>query len=221
MISRTDVLKGKLMKKITESLSESLKYLKLYRDDIEQIYDIFKGCSENVSFTVDNYELDTIKEVSDIQQDRAKNLELRINEPSISITVDESMARIYISKPDSLSLGMWARIKDILTKRQNKLKLFYEEHTKLFYISYFLGWFLTYILARLKIISGNLEIVLYLTYILSYTILTFFLIVTMNNTVINLVSRKEAPPFLKRNRDEIILAIVSLVIGAVLGHFIK
>ena len=95
------------MKKIDESLSERIRFLRLYRDDIEQIYEIFKEYSEKVIIQIDDNELDNIKEISDLRQEKAKRIIYRIENPGIQLEFDSISADVDIYKVDAMSAGIW------------------------------------------------------------------------------------------------------------------
>jgi hypothetical protein len=212
------------MEKITESKREIIKNIAIYRDDLEEIYTIFKENSDKVIFRIDNFLLDSSSEIPQINQDQANDIKFNISNPTFDLELNNEGAKLYINTPDTRSDGLYAQIKILLEKRKMKFPVIGRFIGILLTIYAFVTIFLVDIFYKSITIQIN-PIIGWI--IFAFTMLSLFLGPILyfkfnygNHSRINLRYHKEMPSFLRRKKDDIILGIILLIIGFIAGNFV-
>lgn len=215
------------MKKIRASYSEKLPSARLYLDDIEAIFEIISTTSEETRILTEWYELDEVDELRELEMDVIHTLSFGGQRPRITLELIPDKIVLYIAdKSDTVSLGIFEKIKAIIKNRKRRFRWLWSGAV--------LGVLMTlivfslagtlYSLAVLNSRSGssNLltdQLALYLPLILVSSIILF--IIGLRNslktfTIIHLTYKKDNPSFFKRKKDDIILAVISAIIGGLI-----
>lgn len=106
------------MKKIQQPIHAHLLPAKLFLDDLEEIDEILKESGLSYKLTLDEYELDSVYEIQQIEEKQNFNkLEITLNERFFNLSIDGYMTYIY-SPSNSLYVGITEKIKPIIQKRK-------------------------------------------------------------------------------------------------------
>lgn len=205
------------MKKVKQSIHTNLSTAKLFFDDLEEIDKILKESWSFYTLTIDEYELDSVNEITQIEEKQDFNeLQIKLTEPYFTLSIDENMTYIY-SENDSLCIGVIERIKPIIKRRKT-------------YFNYFIP-FWAFIFNVLLLFSLSLDMYYKDLYsdlieyiILGATILLDIKVVmsTFRNdrnkfTVFTTKKSNEQSNYYTRNKDQIITILMSGFIGLVTG----
>jgi hypothetical protein len=214
------------MKKKSTSIYQYIDCIHIYRDDIEQIYDILsQAISQPPQVEIDDY---IIEDKSDFDKltmiEKPQSLEL--NTKNIQVKIDKYHAKVYVNSPDDSITGYIYRIVQILENRKNKTLIFLDKwSTRLSLIPIFFGLLLVFLSEKtnqgLSFLGGSLVVIGFCFSIIGLLIT----ILNLTNTKISLKYKKDQPNFFKRNRDDLIvgliIGILMLFLGIGIGKFIK
>jgi len=207
------------MREIKKSYHKDFPPAKLYLDDLEEIVSIFHKVSPNVKISTDRYEFDGLDELPESGQEHLKFLELELMKPYLlSLSIGPREISFYSSEDELPARGVYNNIQSILKRRRR-----YFLPVSAIYI---LGWLLLNVAGYslgMVIASGFSEmrswaIISHLVgVILSVVIIVRlgYLIIAGGHTIIITRRRKDAPSFLTRNLDKIILIIITALVTAV------
>jgi hypothetical protein len=210
---------GEVLYMIKKQKTNIIKFnpVKLYFDDIDEIFQLLSvECSEVVVST-DDYVLSDINQLKDFG-DKVSNIEIITHEPFININIG-SENHIFASQNSIRERGIADGVKEILEIRKRKFSLNSSHHNKI--LSY-LGFpiFLLLILSSLIIYS---DLMIYPAVILAIAIVAIFIytqLVSAIKTVIFTKKKIEMPNFWTRNKDQLITSIISGSVGAILGFLL-
>lgn len=221
------------MNRRRNSLFITHKWITLYKEDIIEIYKIMKSINGKVKLEVNEYEnLESIEEIDKIETYMYDKIVMTVSKDSdtITITLDsESRASIFTTNDsDAVIYGCMAKINDLLKKRYSKLsKWIYciKNQALLFVILELIlavvAVYLVWLKNSGKILSDRLfDSVYYGTVIVGLLFYPYtVLIEKMGRGECQLFSssKKKNPGFFRRNKDEILISIVSTIIGMFLG----
>ena len=207
------------MREIKKSYLKDFPPAKLYLDDLEEIVSIFHKVSPNVKISTDRYEFDGLDELPESGQEHLEFLELELREPYLlSLSIGPREISFYASEDGFLAQGVYSNIHSVLKRRRR----------------YFLpvsvmiavGWILAFVAGN----SLGMEFGSRLSETRSWDIISYLVAVLLSVVVIVRLSylenagghtiiitrrRKDAPSFLTRNLDKIILIIISALVTAV------
>lgn len=202
------------MKKKERSIIQVLKPVKLYYNDLVELVNILKEVNPDIRIETDSYTLDNIEELLGMDDELITVLKMSINDPYFSIDFEPDYASIYASDDTFILRGLFEKVKKILMDKRRKLFFLYQN-------SFFPG--LMTGLSMLPLAAGIEENNIYL--IISGFILLITSIIFWKKThtirfskysMIYLSKSIEFPSFWKRRKDDIFLAVISAVIGALL-----
>lgn len=196
------------MKKREQSLSQEFKPMKLYYEDLEEIYDVFKEHPGEVKFDADTYELENLNEVLDIKKDDFTDFKIYAHNPYVSLDFSKNSIRLYISDDTPFQRGLFEKLKTVLKKKER------------YFIS---SLFSYYAYALLIVVMSTLSYWenRYITYSIGASAAFFYALYTMYvfkwRSIIVPSHRSSRPNFLQRNKDQIILVIISAIIGGLVS----
>lgn len=205
------------MEKIVGSHSEYLKPAKLYLGELKDIYGIFRETCKRTSLTSEGYHLSNLDEIPEMKKDVLREFELVGHEPYISLKMGPGNIRLYIEEATTKARGAFEQIKEILVKSERNVILNFHSYT-LGVLSLFAGS----ISIALSIPPPSFSIPL-IVYGIMLCALGVFLhwreysFAKRQNCIIIPVARIESPGFIKRNRDNIPLMLISALVGALLA----
>lgn len=205
------------MKKIDKSLSKDYLPVKLYLDDLEQIDEIMKEASTSLSFETEDFKFDSIEELkNNLKKAQINELHVKSSSPYITIDFTRMWARVYVSSSETSSAGIFFRLDQIISNRTRILKWLY---------SFYFIWVTN---ISVWLISGTFGLTFISSRMNPYTSITLTALSSMwlfwvlfirlrSHSIIFLTHRGSEKPFLQRNKDNLILAIISAILGAILG----
>lgn len=201
------------MEKIIKSYSEDFKPVTLFLDDLEDIVGIFKEVSNKVEIIADEYKLDDSDEFSKLRKEMVDSLIIRSLEPWISLSIEYVDSNIYLDQDTALSRGILEKVKEILKRRRRRFSWLSRDNLVGVFFSLFslVLFFLIY-----KGISQKSFLYILLgIFDLLFGSLFIRFCVKLGRNIIYLKRHAESKSFWKRRKDEIIIAVISAIVGAV------
>lgn len=198
------------MKKINESLSKEYLPLLICRDDLEDIASHL-GAAQNVKYESEGFEYDSITElVKNSRSEFPKSISIKTNNPYTTIELDYWRATLYVDSRDLTAIGLFHQLDTILTRCRRFGSWFY---------SYYFIWLLNLIIwfTPGTILRGYSEVKTSIETILIGWISFVVYIRLRKQCLISLVSRRENKNFWLRNKDQLVVAILATIVGAILG----
>jgi len=204
------------MKKVNKSVFVVLSVVKLFLNDLEEIDAILKANSSSYKLTLDDYELESINEVREIDEKQDfHELKIQVSDPYISVEINKNGSHIYLlSEDEIMSIGITEKLKKILKNRRNTWKYFYRYTTYFFVIVSILSLELS------PVYYENHKIILIGYAFWAFTILwciVSFIFRNKNNIVFTSKKYHEIDNYFVRNKDQLINSIVSGFIGLLVG----
>jgi len=205
------------MKKITRSYGEHLKPVKLYLDDLEKVTRILSDVTENVNLSTDEYSLDNVRQLQELKREYITELEIKIREPHVSLSLKPDNVWLYISQDDPVSRGLFEKIKKTLLECKHPRSWLIQTAWMAFVAGSIVGGGI--ILALYGIVKQN-----YLHFSIGVASIVLSLLWSWYDhktelrmySIIILKHRIDTPPFFKRNADHIVLAFISAILGGVI-----
>jgi|GEM_PF-5630443 len=204
------------MEKIKKSYYKEYPILRIFKQDLKEIADLFGKNSEIIA---DEYKLNNISEIDNINKKEITNIKFTMHEEAKNIymylELSERKATIFSRDDDDLYvLGIISKIDSILSKRINKkLDLLASNWIVLPSI-------LVYIIARYSIEFMEIKIQTIIFSLFSFILyialaIWGYKVKTKKYSLIYLFD-SPAPGFIERNKDNIILSIISAILGGII-----
>jgi len=199
------------MEKVKISHGEHLRLVTLYRDDLENLVKIFHELTGAIDIQTAGYRLANLEELPQLRTDTIDSLALRCHDPYVSLTIEPGRIWLYIDDNSPVQRGLFEKIKAYINSK------------------YPLGrWVLDNSIMPGNLGGASLALLvmgamrgsnLFLTIGIAGVILSFFWIWwaifgVRKRRIMILTRRSEASNFLVRKKDDLILAIVSALLGA-------
>ncbi len=200
------------MKKIARSKSESLPRVKLYLDGLERIVDILQKVSSEIRITTEEFKLENIGQLVDLKVDYLTQLKIESWNPYLSLELAPFQIWLYISDDEPTLRGAYEMIKAVLLQSKPIFpRWLYTPYVPAIFIGAF-----TILLLRLlplgDVLGGALAALGLLGAVL-WSVYGYVYATTKHSVIIPRY-RVDAPSFLTRNSDRIIIAILSAVATA-------
>lgn len=211
------------MKKITKSILKNLPYTKLYLEDLEWIFDLLKEEGfKQIQIKTNEYEL-TPEELTKIKENELSSITIRAFNPFlIIIELGSSLghdAKIYTSEDTTKAIGIVEKIRKLFKKRR-RLVLTYI--TKPWFALIVALVMQSIALLILKFDGNKLLYTILFASSLIFIGFAFFLdtgYIFPKNLII-LDYNKDRPNFWIRNKDRIIIMILTIIFTAMITIFI-
>lgn len=120
------------MKELPKYLGEHLPPVKLFREDLEELYSLFKKTSDKVEIKGDGFEFNDIDDLFTYPKVEINELEFCIRSPYVCIHFKPDNIWLYSSDNTNLQYGLFAKIKTLLKKRRNLLFILISGYPGLF-----------------------------------------------------------------------------------------
>jgi hypothetical protein len=211
------------MKKLTQSTSTDLPPAKLFLDDLEEIDKILKESCSSYTLTIDEYELDSINEIKEIEE-RQDFYDLKITLDEFYFILNIGQYWSYIISEDTLlCIGIIEKIKPIIQKRRKRrfFTLFYP-----LILNVLLLFSVAIDKYYIDIYSGLIEyiilgIMMLLNIIILIDIISTFRNTTNKFTVFTTKKSTEQTNYFTKNKDQIISNSISAVIGGIFATLFR
>jgi hypothetical protein len=210
------------MKKITRNFSVHLDPVILYIEDIKSILDVLHQLNAKIELATIDAKYDNLEELLQNEPKLIYFLQITCREPYISIDLKGYEVWLYIAEDNLISRGAFEKIKTILNSRKRR---FWKIINNSAVNGLLIGTILSVTTFQIKRIIENK---IFLTQILLPASLLILMIIgniyTHNISVskystIQLIN-KENKNFFNRNKDNLLLSIISGIIGVISGFIL-
>ena len=203
------------MEKIRDSIRKELPPLRLYEDEVSELYQFISSLAEDVTLQAEGYSLNSLAELKKLPVDHIHNLQISSPRPYLKVDLRHLSAEIYIGSGDIEAEGIVSRLESILLKGRARVH---------FVPSGFWGGLLASIpiwigMVLKNIVISGIGIAFAIAYVIILTIDTRFQL--KRYTTILPMQRKEEESFWARNKDQLLLLIIGAIIGSVITMVVK
>ena len=207
------------MKKILQSYGESIRPVRIYLDELEDIIGFLDGTCEEIVIQCGNMLLDNLDELSTLNKELVHDLTIRGKRPYVSLDMKPDDIWLNIGEDTPVSRGLFEKIKAVLVRCRRPF-------TRILHSGYFVGFALGLSINGVAYgIYKEFKVLVALSLVL-FAVSVFWTFYGFQDwrkryTVVVLKHRIESPGFGKRNRDKIVLVIISALMGALITYFLK
>jgi hypothetical protein len=207
------------VEKIRRHIGEYLKPVKLYFDDIEELVDIFHNAGADIQIEADDYKIASPEEILSIKKPYFTDLKIRQCNISVSVDFSSNGIWLFAAEDTPVQRGLFEQTKSILRKKRRLLAPFFQSSIL---SGLFLGassWFI--IGSSLITMSRAWQLFIGVSMIFIGALWMWFghLSRFRRFSIIVPFRKSDRPNFWIRNRDQIILALISAALGAI-GAFV-
>lgn len=202
------------MKKSGSKSFEDFPSTLLYLDDLKDILSVLSTNCAEVRLRTGDYdnvapeELDEL--VSSIKLERFQNIHIQASNPYISIDLQSYVIRVYISEDNVIQRGVISKIREVVERNERR----YFEKALTVIGALPLVAFGIFVFMKEYALSA----VMFLLSLMMIFPITKY---QMNHKVIILTKNKENRiPFLKRKKDELLVALASASAGALISFIL-
>ena len=191
--------------------------LVLWREDFDEIISILKRRAAVTQFETDDYSFETLDELETHFGSKDKTeLKIASSDPYVSIELGNKAARLYVSGNNPNASGIFFELDKVLTARQRRFPALYT-YWVLLLINIFS-------IATTIFMFNNIKAYSYITSTWSAVSLVasawglWILYVRMRrHSIIRMRRRAATDSFVRRNKDQLTVAIIAAIVGAILG----
>lgn len=201
------------MERIRQGRFERLPPLCLYLNDLEDVVAIIRQVSPTINITTSSHSFDGLEDLRENGPKTFHRLQIASSEPYITLDLQPYKIEIYISDDTPEERGILEQLKSRLLKCRAPLAWTTSNRIGPFVF----GATITALVIWVRPLwIASLALLPVLLLLLAGWRLSFNTYAT-----IHLVTRAERPSFWERNKDQILLAIISGVIGAFIALAIQ
>jgi hypothetical protein len=206
------------MKERRKSIYQKLPPVKLYLDDIRRIYSIIKSSYTTVRIETDEHELDSTDDLKKIESDSLSELTIigtNSSYESVSANFERDGAFLFASEDSIPNRGILSKIDEALVDSKRKVArllvswafypvLLLTPAILVFLIEYFTrGWLKVALCICLAVVTIGIYA-------------NAFMIGDSRYSTISLIERHKDKSFLARNKDLILVGVITAIITAAL-----
>lgn len=197
------------MKKISRGSFHELPPTILFSNDVVRLCDLLKdGGHSSIRLRSADFELESPSEFEELAKTVDKgyvsHLHITARDPHVSIEFEPYSARVYISEDTNALRGLLVKITELVEKRKRRVWRF----TQNFLPSLPIG------ASVYAFLEKRLEIALPLLLLGTVWHFWTFRQSTQRYSTIWLKPKEQAPGFFERNKDKLVLAVLSGILGA-------
>ena len=196
------------------------KYSKLYLDEINDLLDIIQENGFKYKITINNFELESREEIEKFSEKKVEKFEIYISEIRFHIEYEKNEIIIFFD--DSLkSQGMKTSFEKYLINNENKLQKFLNSFSVVltgFILSFFSGVYSFFQFSNRKSISYIITIIGLLG---SFIIINNVINSAFYKKLIFLENKSNCKNFFVRQKDSIVLSLLSVIIGSLLTILVE
>ncbi len=188
----------------------------LYLDDVINIERVFNESNpKNFKIITDEYEFDSTSEIKS-ENKQLKQLEIRSFSPFVTLSLDKDSAYLSCLDDDINTVGLVSKINSLMSTYQQKRQWFIIMVTPIIcpVIMYIFLMAIVYILKK-QSTTYFLVIPFIVTFISSTILYIMNLKKSPQFSVIKLTYRNQESNFFSRNKDQVVLSIISALIGSI------
>lgn len=199
------------MERLQKSHREFLPPVCLCLEDIEAIIREIRGVAKEVRMETDEFALKDGTELENLGSSSIHELNLRSDQPDISLSLSPGSVCLAIGRDDAASRGVFEKIKTILRRCRRRI-LFWSD--KVVNLSGFVGGII--LAGIIWALYNNKWFAAVLASALAIYILWMYWTLrelSRHYSTIFIARRSAQLGFLQRNRDTILVAIISALVG--------
>ncbi len=205
---------------------ETIKYIRLYLDDIENIMVLLKENCEEIVVSGDGFELENplqLNEYKELTQDQLNSLHIHTVAPAIHIFVstDFIMSGVTVAIDDDTpkNIGIMEKILDILRRRQRNSVAFYQSFKAFLIITLILN--VAILFAMYKFNLSHYFVLIILLGWMAFRWISCELPSMRAQLLLEKEYSHKNVGFLKRNKDQLILLAIGAIIGSLLTLLVE
>jgi hypothetical protein len=206
------------MKKVVDSLGERLPPVKLYLDDIHNFFQILSEVSTDVKIETQGYEFKSVSDLKELDKDSIHAFKIYSSDPYISLDISSgSTIWLFTDKDLPAQRGVFEKMKkELIEKKRYSIPIiiYLILFTLIFNIALF---FVPYIEIPLKYFPLIILFTFGISFFIGYIA---YRILQSKKSIIFLDKKIDSPNFWNRNKDQLIVAVASSVVGAIIGTVI-
>jgi hypothetical protein len=205
--------------------------VRVYLDDIQEIFSILKEASDDVRIQADDFVATEPQDLLDISSKTINELTIVATQPNVTVTLSRDSASLEATDADMTTLGAVKRIEERMRHRRRRLKrlIWKNDQPPLLVIAALGLGIMSVVLAIAALGSDpqnppppdttriSYEVAIGIWVATALAIPLCVTVTARRQAIVIPRPQKDAPPFLERNRDEIAINAIFTVIGGVLG----
>jgi len=199
------------MRKTEQSFSISKDGVKLFLDDLCSLAEILGRNEEKVILICNEWELNSINELEHWNKGKIKKIEIKREDPYVSISYENGRVFIFARKDTEESIGYIKLIEDYI-----KDKTVFGADSKAVYFTPFIALILLGILGNSLVQYGKIALIcVAILMLLSVVLIWWNFALSLNQ--VNLFTnkyKKNSQSFFARNRDTILVGIITAIISS-------
>ncbi|MCL4199473.1 MAG: hypothetical protein KJZ69_18420 [Phycisphaerales bacterium] len=202
------------MKTLNPPISKHLPALRLYLDDVQAIFACLEqNCGGRVSITTCNHEIGSPEELQHLAAEYTNDLSIECTEPYLTLELKAHDGRLYVGGSDVQCAGICAKVESLLAHCPKCYPVLHP-------------WLAQAIIFGVVVLApawlwGRVVQVSEL-WSWAFTLVALWIAFSIEfewrfkhyNTVV-FARRKDRPGWLRRNRDQLALAVVSAIAGSI------
>jgi len=200
------------MRRITKPIRKRLLPAKLYLNDLEHIYDILRKNTKRVDIYTSDYKVEDVKQLTELEIEEEHRLVFDCPEIDISIELLPNGIELFSGSDSVNNSGILVKIEEVIKKRRVPFGGF---------LVSIWPYIITVCLIIISIViygSNDYFIWFFLAFAVIIIIAYIFMARFNSNSfsTVKLISKKEESSFWKRNKDQILVAIIAAIISSFL-----
>jgi len=201
------------MEKIPLSWERKYKPLKLFKEDIEEIFRIVKENSTeaDTDIIIDEFRLEKPEELGEINKSIINELYINISTATLQLSLGCRDAHLWVgSREDTRLMGIAIRIDELLQKKQRFMGFFtfgIRPYLTSFFLGVPIGFLSKYFYTKLFTPILVLSLITFL--VIEIALIASAVHIRTHFTMIHMTYSYEKSNFFKRNKDTIFLMIIS------------
>jgi len=208
------------MNAVKNSFSKRFNKFRLFLGDIEAIAEVFAQAGYSVDIQADGYQLDTLAELSKLENDRLDSLKIQSTHSLsniVSFEYEKGSIWLYIQEDSITNRGVFEKIAAIINRRRTIWrKLFYNTYLPSMLLGVVSG---VLIGSRGKGYATETRFIILMVVItiglLLYTTLMLITVLKRSGTIYK-KSKKEISSFWIRQKDNIVSNLIAALMGSIL-----
>jgi len=199
------------MKRINKPLSKEYLPVRIFLEDIESIEELLSVNKSGYKIKTESLEFSSVEELrKKYDNESISNLEISSSDPYISIEFKKLWARLYIGSDNNIETGLFYKLDKIILAATLKPSFLYSHQT-------LWSGYIGFIILKFLLHGVMYQIISVLSYLLLAWALWVVYIRLSKHSEIVLSKRHDIKSFLARNKDQIIVNLFTVSIGAILG----
>lgn len=208
------------MERIPKSWRKNYRPLKIYRDDIEKMWAILaQEFSPSVDVRIGQLCLESPEELSNVLESDAVSLYMDVNLSQLELHICSDDAWLSVrNEEDTKAMGVAGRIDQILQERQRFWGFTHFSSLQSIFLL-LVGLSVASFFGCMPLVNNPmLFALLFSIYVCILIIIAgVHLWTKMNMAIIHLIRSNEDIGFIKRNKDKLILVLITCIISSMLG----